>query len=624
MKKSVLLLTFFISLVLFANLVFAANQTVKESAIDCLEDKVEGECDSLTTEQKAFSLLSIGECKDELIADSNNEECWPESCNLRLTALSAFALNKQGENTSKTKEWLLSQTKTPENLEWFLEIDSNSETLSCKINYNNNSHSISIDENKKINQDAGNCLSLSTEDYWLEINSNCYDTEFEISCNESFLTTLLFKKQDSSTIHVLEDVHSSSAEGETTEKVKALCFSQGTTCDYRGSLWATLVLDYLGEDVSEFLPYLIIGKEETENQRYLPESFLYFLTGEFNSELLQKQSGDGFWSVSGNKYYDTSLALFPFISESLSQKDKAKSWLKERQGEEGCWNSQDIRDTAFVLYSIYGGDTGGDDGEEPGVPDCESEAEGYCITSLKCNEAGGEEITAKCPGTNICCSEDKTAEDCSDKGGEICTSSETCSGEEVDAENLGNNETCCLDSCETQPPELTECEENDGACRYSCKASESESTEYSCEDSEICCVEDESECSSDSDCAEGEKCEYGECVQKEERSYWWIWILVFLIVLVILGIIFKDKLKPYFNKIISKFKGGSSKGGSRRRPPGPPRGPPGRPSQPPSRPQRRPRRVMPPQQQRPKGKRPSPKKSGEMDDVLNKLKEMGK
>jgi hypothetical protein len=112
-------------------------------------------------------------------------------------------LDKSGHNTEDAEVWLMSQTIKPTNLVWYLEIDS-SQPTDCTITYDSIDYKIKIGEDKKINTKPGSCLSLSQGDYWLQVSPDCYGKEFTISCDESFLTTLLYKEKNSSssTIYV--------------------------------------------------------------------------------------------------------------------------------------------------------------------------------------------------------------------------------------------------------------------------------------------------------------------------------------------------------------------------------------------------------------------------------------
>ena len=91
-------------------------------------------------------------------------------------------------------------------------------------------------------------------------------------------------------------------------------------------------------------------------------------------------------------------------------------------------------------------------------------------------------------------------------------------------------------------------------------------------------------------------------MQKSGKSFWWLWVLGILIVLIALAIVFKDKLKDFYDKFTTKK-------------PAPKSGMPPRISEPQ-------RRIIPQQPQYPR--RPIPQRKSELDDVLKKLKEMGK
>ncbi|MFH1503675.1 MAG: hypothetical protein ABIE36_03385 [Candidatus Diapherotrites archaeon] len=358
MRKEVIVLVFLLSIMFLLPLVLADELTQVEKAYTCLENKINlSKCSSLQYEERVFSLLATGLCEKEVSADNSLNQCWPKSgCKIKSTAQAVLALNKKID-TTKAENWLLSQISTPKEIDWFLEIES-SKATSCTIVYSDTDYTLTIGDNKKISSsNLGACLSLAQNNYWLEISPTCYNKEIYISCDNPskgiFITTLLFKKNDSETVHVSSTPNSAPANGRTTEKVDALCFSQlpGGACDYEGSLWATLVLYSLGHDVSRFMPYLITIMDG--NSKYIPESFLYFLTGKFEIELLLKQKAGLYWAESEDKYYDTAIALWPFRFESPYEKQSSKEWLLRVQEASGCWNGGNIRDTAFILYSIW-------------------------------------------------------------------------------------------------------------------------------------------------------------------------------------------------------------------------------------------------------------------------------
>ncbi|HEB46954.1 MAG TPA: hypothetical protein ENI22_00610, partial [Candidatus Pacearchaeota archaeon] len=156
MKKRILFGVFFIFLILttfsflYAQTSSEEEQEKVDNAYSCLEDKVDGKCSSLSTEEKIFSLLAIDECQADVIADSSGDgECWPDpNCRVKTTAQAILALDNTGVNTDKAETWLLSQNKTPTELTWFLEIES-SEATTCSIDYSGLSYTINIGEDKK-------------------------------------------------------------------------------------------------------------------------------------------------------------------------------------------------------------------------------------------------------------------------------------------------------------------------------------------------------------------------------------------------------------------------------------------------------------------------------------------
>jgi len=562
-----------------------------EKAYDCLESRVDDKCSS-SLEDNIFTLLAIKKCKSEVLDESNNDECWPKSgCRIKSTAQAILALDKAGTNTNEAEDWLISQNQTSSEMVWYLQIES-SESVTCTITYSGSSYQINIGEDKKINSGAGTCLSLSEGRWWLRISPSCYDREFKVQCHDaSFMTSLLFEKQTPSIMYVSSNPHSESAEGTTTEKVYSICFGQGSSCDYEGSLWAALVLDYLDYETFYYLPYLITMADE--NEEYLPEAFLYLLTGEtdFRTDLLEKQKNNQYWMESSDKFYDTALALYPFQDEMPQEKTSSMNWLLDVQDSNGCWGS--IKDTAFILHSVWSGESRGE--TQAGTEDEDCEDAGYdCMSSIDCE---GEILSGySCSGVFKCCDTPKSLDTCSEQGGDICGLNEECSISTMETSDILE---CCTGYCK-EIVQQSDCEKYGGDCRSSCFDDEEEISDECDSDGDVCCVEG--------------------TTPVPEPIKWWIWLLAVLIFLVILGIIFRDKLRPYWFRIKSMF-GGKAKPEVRGRPG--PRYPP-----PSSRiPLRRhiPRRVLPPTQRRPI-KRPAPAKrpSSEIEDVLKKLKEMGK
>ena len=725
------------------SLICASENVQVEKAYSCVESKInQSNCSTgFSFEEKVFSLLATGnlKCQNATMLEnisSPTSLCWPKSgCKLKPTAQAVFALNEK-VNTTKAENWLLAQNSTPTDMDWFLEIESSSAT-SCLINYSGSPSTVLIGEDKKINSNAGTYLTLAQDNYWLKISPLIYNKDIKISCNKPFITTLLFKKKDSSTVHVSETVHSAAANGTTTEKVDSSCFSQNGVCNYEGSLWATFVLYSLDYDVSRFIPYLTTMIDNDLNKAYIPESFLYLLTGKFRTELLIKQRMGLYWEESGDKYYDTALALWPFYFQTLTEKANSKTWLLGNQQNTGCWNDGNLRDTAFILYSIWpksssppgkctfnsdcpevsckesscsdgvcsynslscaeddncckicdsnidcniyvessnkycsvnetqvwqntstwtcvnkvcvvdekpkkietcartekcdagnclfigdipdecssdfecvDGETCIDGGCYPDEPlDCEDEGN-YCRSKITCEEDGGSVIEdySCITGVDVCCDTKPSVGKCS---GEICASDEVCTGGTTEeASDPVYGEICCVGggTCKKEiTPPTSDCEYKKGICKSSCGSKEKEgdgALSESCDFGEICCT-----------------------AETKKPSHIWIWILLFLILISALGIVFRDKLRVQWMKLKENF-GGKQEKKKFEMPLTSHPNPQGR---------ILPRGILPPQSSSPRppikrpissqrptiNKKPEERPKNELDDVLKKLKEMGK
>jgi hypothetical protein len=595
MKKKGIFFVFLVCLIFPVSFAAAAgNQTVESKAYSCLESKVEGKCSSLSTEEKIFSLLTIERCKTELMSDSSNNECWPKGgCKIKTTAQAILALKHVNADTVKAENWLLSQTMTSSDIDWFLQVEAENET-SCTATYSEGTYTFSLDEDKTLSGSAGSCLRLYNE-YWFKIAPTCYDTEIKISCEKSFLTSLLYKKKTSTTVYVSEKTESASAEGTTTEKVASSCFKEGTACSYEGTLWAAAVLKYRGHDVSTYIPYLIAMADS--NLKYVPYSFLYMLTNNFRTDLLIQQIENKWWSASGDKFYDTAVALLPFSNEDLTEKSNSISWLEEVQGTDGCWQGN-LRNTAFLLFSVW---PKKEASTEATMQDCEDS--GYsCMSSAACLDAEGTVLTdySGCFVPNVCCSEDQLLPACSDQNGELCDSDESClGGSTVSASDTTSTKSCCVGGACGVQEETSMCDLQGGICKSTCTSNE-EVSSYSCGSSYLCCTPKAS----------------------SGISIILIILLIILIILVLLGIIFRKKLREWLFRIKSKFGKGKGK-------PSPSAGGPRFPPTSSSRlyPGAVPRRIIPAQRitaPRAPVRRATPQKKSDFDEVLKKLKEIGK
>jgi hypothetical protein len=479
-------------------------------------------------------------------------------------------------------------------INWYLQIETSNKST-CYAAYSDSEYSFKIYEDKTLSGNAGKCLTVS-EDYWFKVNPSCYNKEIKISCRDSFSTSLFFKNKLSQMIYVLDGSKSASGEGTTTEQVGSSCFKDGNSCTYEGTLWAAIVLKELGRDVSSYLPYLLSMEES--NSKYLPESFLYLLTNKYEMELLGKQKEEQWWLESGDKFYDTAVALLPFQNDdSLTEKTNSKTWLTDVQDKDGCWQGN-IRNTAFLTYSLWSKKANISSSE----PDCEN-SNYFCLSQAECDDIAGNALPtfSGCTGVaSVCCDKEEQLDTCSNIGGELCRSGEVCleGSREASSDSI-DNKICCVEGVcgeeETTVVNEDTCTSNNGICRDSCLDGEV-SSYNSCESSsESCCI-----------------------TKKSGWSFIWILILGILILLAIFGIIFKDKIKAFLFE--RKNKNNKKDGNAVQTSSQGPRFPPTSSSN--VYPGAVPRRVLPIQQQTQQPVRRSPPK-GEFNDILKKLKEIG-
>lgn len=580
---------------------FSANASKIDKGFICLKDKVKTDCSGTNNIQEiALTILASPDtvttsCVTKLKGMKNANGCFGTSCNVRDTALAILALDHVGENSQQSQSWLMNQTKTATDLTWFLEQDSNSATQ-CKFSYDAHDYISSINENKKIEQSAGPCLSLAQSSFWLQVSPTCYDREFSVTCDKDFIATFLYKQLNGQTIYVLSDTKSAAANNEIKLKIKSKCFGT-TTCDYEGSAWATLALQKTGHDIAEYVPYLVAS--EDSNIRFLPDAFLNMLVdySEYGNKLIQLQKLN-MWEAEGSaygKYYDSALALISLSNSNSPQIDKTKEWLINfAQEANGCWNSGSIRDTAIILWAL---EHRSSPVVAPGITTC-AEAGHFCVQTASCSLDQQLGSNFYCPSLSQTCCKSQNLQTCSEKLGVQCTGDKVCSGS---VERTSDVQSCCLAECVTETPQPSQCESLDYRCKSSCSSGETEES-YSCDSASLVCCNP---------------------TQQKSGSLLWLWILlIILIILVILAIIYKEKVRIWWFQIKSKFK--KEKEEEKQTQPGqfPPR-----PGFPPIRPQGMPLQPRPMQGQplrRPMGMAPQrpPMKKDNMDDVLKKLKDI--
>ncbi len=524
-----------------------ANLTGFEKSYKCLQNSIDAKTNKykdLTLEELTFSLMALGydatrqaDIKDEIESRKDTNNCWPKSaCTIKETSQVLLAYNYIRKDTKDIENWLLNQTSYSTDLVWYLQIDTTNKSQ-CKINYDNLTKTMTVEQDKKVTGNFGGCFVSAYGGYWLEVSNSCIGKQFEITCDQDFLTSTFYRRSSGSTYYVSDLTNTAPANGKTTEKIESLCFKQGTACNYEGNLWATLALQKAStnkDSLKKFLPYLITLYEDTNSKRFSPSTFLYSITGydEYFSEISNAQNTLGFWQITdtAKRYYDTALALLSLYGKSTSQAEKANSYLLDPKVQgEGCWQNS-IRDTAFILYS-----TNPKPASSTGTLTPRSKCEefpGYSCTSFtQCDQLGGTDISKNfdCLGSGICCDKKVVETTCSEKLGKKCLSNEECSGSEVLASDTSQ---CCVGDCIESPvvePDVIPCVSLGNSCKLSCSSSE-QSVNVDCG-------------------AVGEVC----CQTKTSPSYWWVWLLLILIIIIILAIVFKDKIKMWWFTMQNKF-----------------------------------------------------------------------
>ena len=514
-----------------------------DNAYSCLNNEIKT-AEKILLQDAIFGVLAVG--SNEILLKKideekkSDEDCWPKAdCKIKETAQVLLAYDRIGKDTGKIKDWLISKSANMSNIAWYLEIDTQGVPSECNIKYSEAEHKINLNEDGKISGNLGNCLKVAREEYWLEINSQCIDKEFEISCNNSnFLSALVYQKRGGNIIFVISKEQSASLGASVIEKIDAKCLSTGSSCDYEGTLWAAIALEEIKEDNEDYMPYLLAMSED--NSKFLPEAFLYTLgQQDLYFKIIEKQKMGKYWEIAGSsygKFYDTSVALLAIEGDNNNvEEQNAKNYLLSVQTKEGCWGDNNIRDTAFILYSAWQRSISGASEKV----DC-IEANYFCEFSNKCLESQGKVFDdLACSGIKKCCSVKVKELSCFEKQGIICSTEQKCTGNTeissdgsccVEGECVDKTKDCTGEGCADKTKE-NPCDAYDGICRTSCSDEEEEKEEVDClSNDEICCAEKVKDPTPDSE-------------PDSEGSKIRIYILIFgiLILLIIIAIVYRRK-----------------------------------------------------------------------------------
>ncbi len=525
---------FFGSVLAAVNTTNSTTKSVEDKALSCIMSKVVSgttdNCASLSVEEQSLVALTTGKCVQSL-TDKGNGDCWPGSnCDLKQTALATLALS-----SVKGEKWLTGKNMTSSDMNWFIQIDSDSETK-CSASYDSKTYNFKIGKDKKIDSISGSCLKTARDGYWLSVDRSCIGKTFEISCNSTFTSNLIYSKKGEEKYYISSETQSGSENGKVEQLINSYCIGDRGKCDYEGTLWTSLVLSKNKKDIDSYLPYLVAFAEE--NSRYGSYAFLYLLTGfnEYYSLMQKSQKDSGYFDFGSpyKKHYDTAIAFLSISSSSSNEISKAKDWLTDTQDSNGCWSS--LRDTALLLYTGWPGKAIVQPTTAAQTTQTCSSKGLFCLSSSECRSVSGTTQDYTCPGLAICCSKNLVVPSCSAKGGTICPSQTLCTGNVVASSDLG---TCCVSGqCIPQEtPKDSQCVSMGYSCRdgSSCFSNEEEKSSYSCDsNSQVCC---------------------GNITNAKTPSgglAWWVWLLVVLIIIVIILIIWKLKKKSSSDGNVNK------------------------------------------------------------------------
>ncbi|MBI2452561.1 hypothetical protein HYV50_05830 [Candidatus Pacearchaeota archaeon] len=600
MKKRVLVGLFFMALIVMINFSSAQSEGYVDEirkAITCLDNQV-SKSSQLGFEEAVFSALAkVPNAKVARAINTSKgpgDDCWPrEGCRARETAQTILAKKALNQDRKNAMQWLFSRSGTARGLTWYLQITikaNEPKSARCAISYDNSKEIFDVRADMKIEGSPGTCFEISRTGYWLKIKDSCVDKEFLVSCDgnfDNFLTNLLYEKGTSGIIYVSQKTESKSSGGITKEKINAKCFKEGDNCDYEATLWATSALYDAGNDsYIDFVPYLRVFAED--NEKYFPSAFLMFILGQdFNDEQYEKlirQRTAGHWEIPGSpysKYYDSALAILGLGGAESADVSDTLIYLFEGEGKQtanGCWNNDNIKDTAFLVYSTgwWSGRTGVSPppgGEEPPIDEISPNScfDGYWYDENK-NKIDTTTEKGYCHLIeNGCC-----------PGGYQC---EFSAGNESES-------GCVLITGIYDPEKPTNCEEKGRYCapdRISCISAggQPDETAECAVFSKICCTvevpelpscfalegnvcQDDEECSSPVVESSDGACCAGTCRKKAEepkepqepvppkpvegRNWTWIIILSVLILLLIVAIVYRNKLKLWWYKTRGRAK----------------------------------------------------------------------
>ncbi|MEM4215290.1 MAG: hypothetical protein QW484_02935 [Candidatus Pacearchaeota archaeon] len=565
----------FIAIILISFFIFSISVLAQQQdetlqikkAYTWLQGKAVGRWQNLNLQQHVFSFLALKEKLTQNQIDAsirsllqksyNNGTCWPSSgCNAFDTALAKIVLDSVNKDSSKASEWLLNNTITPTIAiggNWLLQLTQpQNNNLLCMIRYDTTEISVEFDKKGQVSSlSSTECFSNAT--YWLQLNPSqqCFEKEFNITCNDSFMGNFFFEKTGvQKEYYVVSSTLSAQPLEAISLKLITKCIANMGNCDYEATLWTAYAFANQPSISRMFIPYLVM--KANENKKFLPEAILYKLTSQQNyaETIALLQGTDGLIVANNtayNKYHDTGLASITgsTINANIT---KLKEKLLQQQIKTGtnagsweCLGCDNIRETAILLYGVWPNFEWRTECEIYGfncVSNCSvlngSILSYYCSETLECCNLTSSfncemkygECKQSCSNTEaqvpyscqsgVCCKNYSISLCVSEIGGTVCGLGQECTsqGRIVPFIYSSDSPYCCKGICSTatltcQQANGSYCDPNSG---YSClqdKWIQASDTLYCCQTAycteapQTCQQKGGEICSSDEDCKDG-------------------------------------------------------------------------------------------------------------------------
>lgn len=566
-------------LVVLSFSVSAANETAQDGFDWLAGDAKNGSYDNDVGESSLalLALSSIGAetslIENWLLSQYDSDKfCWPDGgCTVQETSLAVLGLNAAQERTTfdDVQSWYTDALQEADvSGKWYMEVVTD-DTGTCTVSYELDGETIEV----SVDVDGGAFPSCS-DSHFLDLNSclkaNLLSTNpgitLDVDCGSlDGDVTLALVYKSSSTYYLVGNENS--ATGDFT--VNNGCFARGATggsCDILSTLYAQWVLGDVGSSIST----LVYLKEKYDSTDPEQVALLYLITKDeqYLQDLADLQKSDGSFD---RDVYTTGLAVLALKDspDYETEVDDATAFLREEQDTDGYWN-KDVSATALALYAAFSDedvtpetcDNAVEDGEEDGV-DCGGACDSCTVVVVsECDvDADCEDLY----GTGYVCEDDEctlseetvTCENDDDCGsGEICLDSSCIEG---DCNYQGDEAS---DEADCEYPDYNEnvyncpsdCWCGDGVCD-DVEADAGSSSDYYC--AEDCGEETATEeCTTDDDCASGEICDSGTCVEETVSggSATVVWIITIIVTLIALGAI------GYYGYKKGWFKKGGGKG----------------------------------------------------------------